>query len=178
MKKLIFLLTALFLGAVLCGCTVAPPLSSPVTQTERKDVSAMTDNEVYDALIDKYFMNLDYEAVPEMSDVQITVLVGLTLDAEVNNGGLCQFFINYPEYVPAVPDCLELLGAYDTKEAYEGYIRDYDIDLNALGGEVSVEAFLEFYEKYPSDDFDEKYYEGEVYRKLIEFGREHWEELF
>lgn len=176
MRKI--LAAVLLLAILLCGCSIFPRLPVPVGLQEGKDISHMSDSELYDALIRKYYVNLSHADIPNMSNVQIAAAVCLALDMEVNEGGLCQFYFNCPYFLHDLPACLELLGAVETRRSFEQFIADNQIDLNDQHRDISIQAYLELYEKYPWEDFDTPYCDGEVYRCLIAFARLHQKELF
>ena len=83
-------------------------------------------------------------------------------DMEVQNGGLCQFFVNSSRDVaPYIIECLNTIGAVNYKKLLSDFIEKYNINLNDLDSFIveDVEEYEAQTERYPFDDFDDKYYE-------------------
>lgn len=86
------------------------------------------------------------------------------LEMEVNNGGLCQFFVNSSRAVaPFVSEYMGIVGAKEHKKLFDGFIRDNGIDLTSLDSfdVEDADEFEEQNERYPFDDYDDKFYELE-----------------
>ena len=102
------------------------------------------------------------------------------LESEVNNGGLCQFFVNSSRMVaPFVSDYLETVGAHEHKKLYDGFVEKYRIDLTDLSffDVEKAEEFAEKAEAYPFDEYDDAFYGMEpIETHLIKFVREHIED--
>ena len=100
----------------------------------------------------------------------------LNLNSEVNNGGLCQFFVNSSRaFAPFVSESLFAVGADKTKELFDNFISENNIDLKDLNSFIitDLSEFAEQNQRYPFDDFDNKYYEiGEINHLLIKYARE------
>ena len=83
------------------------------------------------------------------------------LEVEVNNGGLCQFFVNASRAVaPLVSEYLGMIGAYEQQKLYDDFIGKYHIDVTDLSS-FDIESFEDFtaqYERYPFDEFDDAFY--------------------
>ena len=86
------------------------------------------------------------------------------LEMEVNNGGLCQFFVNSSRMVaPLVSEYMGIIGATEHKKLYDTFIQKYQInvcDLSSFDCET-VEVFQAQYERYPFDEYDNAFYELE-----------------
>jgi len=92
------------------------------------------------------------------------------LEAEVNNGGLCQFFVNSSRLVaPVVSEYMGMVGATEHKKLYDTFIEKYQININDLSSFDSdtVEAFQSQYERYPFDEYDDKFYELEPLQSYL-----------
>ena len=84
---LVLVLAALLMG----GCTFSGNDDLSNCTTPNPDESlAMEDDEMYETLITR-FMGTEPTA---LNQKQLTVAVLITFDAEMMNGGLCQFFAN------------------------------------------------------------------------------------
>lgn len=97
-------------------------------------------------------------------------------EAEVNNGGLCQYFTNSSRATaPYLSEALEIIGAIKHKEHFDKFIDDNNIDVNDLSM-FECEDVDEFEEKtkiFDFDKFDEKFYEiGSIEEYLVKYARE------
>lgn len=84
------------------------------------------------------------------------------LDAEVNNGGLCQFFINSSRMVaPLVSEYMAIIGADEHKQLYDEFVEKYKINLDELSSFDSDdwEEVEKQYERYPFDEYDDAFYD-------------------
>lgn len=83
------------------------------------------------------------------------------LDIEVQNGGLCQFFVNSSRAVaPLISEYLEVIGANDHKLLYDDFVTQNQIDLTDLSS-FEIDDISEYEaqtERYSFDDFDDAYY--------------------
>jgi hypothetical protein len=59
------------------------------------------------------------EFLPQLTTGQRMLLVLGTLDGQVKNGGLTQFFWNYPEYIFEARDAIEILDESELLKNYE-----------------------------------------------------------
>lgn len=103
------------------------------------------------------------------------------LEMEVNNGGLCQFFVNSSRMVaPIVSEYMEIIGATEHKKLYDAFIEKYQInthDLSSFDCET-VEVFQSQYERYPFNEYDDAFYELEpLQNHLIPFVKKHIEKF-
>lgn len=101
------------------------------------------------------------------------------LDMEVQNGGLCQFFVNDSRAVaPLVSECMEIVGADEHKKLYDGFVSKYNIDLENLSSfdSETAEEFIEQYDRFPFDEYDDAFYEAEgIENYLLKFVKENIE---
>lgn len=103
------------------------------------------------------------------------------LEAEVNNGGICQFFANSSRIVaPLVSEYMGIIGATEHKKLYDTFIAKHQInteDLSSFDSET-VDEFQSQYERYPFEEYDDAFYELESLQKcLIPFIREYIDEF-
>lgn len=83
-------------------------------------------------------------------------------DMEVQNGGLCQFFVNSSrEVAPYILKCLRMIEALSYEKLLREFVEKYDIDLRELESFIveEIEDYEAQTERYPFDDFDNAYYE-------------------
>ena len=99
----------------------------------------------------------EFEALPEeMKDLFITSV----LDMEIQNGGLCQFLVNYgSECARRAADSLRAIGFHEMADAYERFVGEQGIKLTSLQGfhSETAEQFSALYRMYPFEQFDEVY---------------------
>lgn len=101
-------------------------------------------------------------ALSEMSTPQKTVYILSMFDMELQNGGLCQFFVNSSRYLaPYVDDCLAIVGAEDHRQMFGKFVSDNKLDLTDLDSfeVLDVEEYAAQTERYDFDSFDNAYYE-------------------
>ncbi len=103
------------------------------------------------------------------------------LETEVNNGGLCQFFVNSSRMVaPFVNDYMEIIGATEHKKLYDAFIEKHQINIRDLSSFdcETVEDFQSKYERYPFDEYDDAFYGLETLQNyLISFVKKHIEKF-
>ena len=141
-----------------------------------EELLALSDEELYNALeIICYFAVYDINDA-DLTNEQRVCSTLLNLDSEVNNGGLCQFFVNSSRALaPFVSESLSVIKADKTKELFDSFISENKIDLKDLNSFIikDLSEFAEQNNRYPFDDFDNKYYEiGEVNDLMIRYARE------
>ncbi len=100
-------------------------------------------------------------------------------EMEVNNGGLCQFFVNSSRMVaPVVSSYMGMIGAIEHKNLYDSFVEKNQIntsDLSSFDCET-VEDFQSQYERYPFYEYDDAFYRLEPLQKhLIAFVKNHIE---
>ena len=155
-KRYLCLLMLLVFGALSLTAAAAEPSAS-----ERMVPVRFTDYE------ELYFAILDITAGPE-TDTHFDSLPGpaqalyiaAILDMEVQNGGLCQFFINGGSvYAARAAQSLQEVGLAPMKTLYESFVSENQIDPAEFDTFHSdkVDAFLTLYDRYPFDDFDDAY---------------------
>ena len=105
----------------------------------------------------------------------------IEFEMEVNNGGLCQFFVNSSrECAPYVSEALNEIGAIDLKKLYDSFISDNKININDLTSFISndIEEYQAQTERFDFDSFDDKFYEYEnLHQQIIEYARKNIEAI-
>ena len=151
-------------------------------QMSASELSKLTDDEIFNAVwtrtenIVSSKENL-LEGFNSLNEEQRIFYAVNYLEMEVNNGGLCQFFVNSSRIVaPVVSDYMGIIGASEHKKLYDTFIEKYQIntyDLSSFDCET-VEVFQSQYERYPFDEYDDVFYELEPLQNyLISFVRKH-----
>ncbi|MBP3291630.1 MAG: DUF4375 domain-containing protein, partial [Clostridia bacterium] len=100
--------------------------------------------------------------INRLTDDEKVFFVLYLFNMEVQNGGLCQFFVNSTSvYAPLISDYLDKVGARDHKLLFDDFVKNNKIDLNDLSF-FDFEDLSEYETKanaYPFDDFDDALYD-------------------
>ena len=127
----------------------------------------LPDDQLFEAV---YFYNLDLiesypdevTALSQISPERRVVYILSIFDMELQNGGLCQFFVNSSRFLaPYVDECLKTVGAEKHRKLFAEFVTNNQIDLNNLDAfKISaVEEYAAKTERYDFDAFDTSYYE-------------------
>jgi len=127
----------------------------------------LTDDRLYEKI---YFRNLDFvesfedeeTALSNMSTERKTVYILSIFDMEIQNGGLCQFFVNSSRSLaPYVEECLETVNAGEHKKLFSEFVADNQIDLEHLESFQcnDFDEYIAQTKRYDFDAFDEAYIE-------------------
>ncbi len=102
-------------------------------------------------------------------------------EMEVNNGGLCQFFVNSSsECAPFVSEALGAIGATELKDLFEQFVKDNGIDVTDLSSFkiTDVEEYEVQTERFDFDKFDNSFYDNEnFHQQAINYFRCNIEQL-
>lgn len=136
----------------------------------KSDLLALSDEDFYDVIV-----CVCEDAVYDILDININeeqkfVYSLINFEAEVNNGGLCQFFVNSSsECAPYISKALDAIGATELKSLFDKFIKDNNIDVNDLSSFKisSVDEFEAQTERFDFDSFDDKFYEDDKFHNLI-----------
>lgn len=127
----------------------------------------------------------DGEDIGALAEPAQVLHVAAMFDAEVQNGGAVQFFVNEgTEYAQRVSSSLRALDLEPIAALYENMLAENEIDpLNLSDFECeSVEDFAALYERYPKmDEFDAAYTdlreELDFEQKMLDYAEKHLETL-
>lgn len=178
-----YIVSWILLLCMLCGCA---SLEEDVPDTKIPDISSMTDEELIMAIGERLWSVVFSAAGPEagfarLTDAQKVVFALNYLDMEVANGGLCQFFANDRGLLsPHISESLKTVGALEHQALFDGFVAAHGIDVQDLTefAFTSIESFVELYDLYPFDEFDDAYYELDALSSyLAEFVRAHPEDF-
>lgn len=103
-------------------------------------------------------INQETPTQPAVSALAFHILC--LFDMEVQNGGLCQFFVNYPHAAPYVVSAFREVGAQAYGVLYEVFCTKNAIDPENLA-EFDIDEKEEYEalcKKYSFSDFDDAYY--------------------
>ncbi len=142
------------------------------TQEENKllhgeDLLTLSDDDLYETI---YFQNLDIAEAAEDEDKESaqftgarkTVYVLGLFDSEIQNGGLCQFFVNSSRSVaPYVIESLRCVGADEHLILFDDFITTNNIDVSDLESfrVFSKRGYIKQTKRFDFDSFDDKYFE-------------------
>lgn len=115
--------------------------------------------------------------------------VAAILDMEIQNGGLCQFFVNCgTDYAPLTAAALRAVGVEPMAELYEAFLSDNDISMeDAAAFEIvnftmdDMDRYAALAKSYPFDAFDDAYmslWESLHFEQaMLDYANAHAEEL-
>lgn len=147
----------------------------------KEGLLALNDDDFYEA-VDCLCEDAVYDIqAPTLLEEQILVYSLNYFLREVNNGGLCQFFVNSSsECAPFISKALEAVGALDIKNLFDKFVKENNINVNDLSSFKidSVGEFVEQTKRYDFDSFDNQFYDNEnLYEQIIDYSRKHIEQL-
>jgi hypothetical protein len=136
-------------------------------QLHGEDLLKLSDDKLFEAvylqtleLVDSF---VDEEAaLKQISPVQRTVYILSIYDMEIQNGGLCQFFVNSSRSLaPHVNPCLKTVGAEAHNQLFAEFVANNQVDLHNLDSfEIAdVKEYAAQTERYDFDAFDNAYFE-------------------
>ena len=139
----------------------------------------LKDDELYKAL--ECFTSDEMYKDPNANEAQKVYSVISFFHSNIVDGSLCKFFVYADvECYQLVPKYLEEIGAYKTKELFDHFVKENEIDLtdDKVFYCYNDDEYLELFELYPFEEFDEPYCESdEVFNSLIEYARINIREL-
>ena len=169
MKRICCLLLALFLLVSLAACSIHPLMSNEKLLT-------LDDDDFFETMMFRCMNPPNGIQAFSATHEQKTYYTLMSFLLEVENGGLCQFFVNSSgECAPYVSDSLEEVGALALKKRYDDFIADNQLDVNDLSffqteGSRDYEALTKMFD---FDSFDDVFYEDEDLRQIIiDYARE------
>jgi hypothetical protein len=122
----------------------------------------------YNDYDDLYFAILNITSGPQddthfdlLSESAQALYAAAIFNAEIMNGGLCQFFINCGSgYAARVTNTLNAIGLGKIGELYESFLTDHQItlaDIDSFTITTTTEESIKQYTRYPFDDFNNAY---------------------
>ena len=179
MKKRIVLLVLVSL--LMSGCLFPSDNGgSANTALYAEEILTMNDNDLYSVLVTN-FMGIDPST---LNQKQQTVAALVTFDAEMMNGGLCQFFVNdHVGCAQYVGEALGEVGARSLQTHYTSFIDQNAIDLTKMDSFriLSIQGYQKQYERFPYEAFDTAF--SEIYQTenlgdlLLSYVRLHSDEI-
>ena len=171
-------------------------LKTSIAQQQEKDamaltmtaeeLSALSDDDLLQAVFARIHRIVDSHAdisagFQALNQAQRIVYAVNYLEMEVNNGGLCQFFVNSSRMLaPVVSEYMGILGAAEHKQLYDDFIKNHQINVHDLSSFAinSIADFQERFERYPFSEYDDVFYKmAPLEQHLLPFIREHIDQM-
>ncbi len=157
---LVLLLSFIMLFLTSCGILKTKELHG-------EELKKLSDDALFEAV---YLQTLDVvdsfpdeeTAFTRISIEQKTVYVLSIYDMEIQNGGLCQFFVNSSRSLaPYIQENLDIIGATEHKKLFADFIQSNNIDINNLDSFIisDIKDYEAQTKRYDFDSFDNKYIE-------------------
>ncbi len=136
-------------------------------QLHGEDLRTLSDDDLFETIC---FQNIDIADAAEDEDKELeqftgarkTVYILSLFDSEIQNGGLCQFFVNSSRIVaPYVLESLKRVGAQEHLNLFKEFITTNNIDVSDLESfkVFSKRGYIKQTKRFDFDSFDDKYYE-------------------
>lgn len=133
-----------------------------------EELMSLNDEDLSSALearIDKE-IEKDYEEPKKcleiLNEEKQVIYILKYFDEEVQNGGLCQFFVNSSRVLaPYISETLGSVGADKYRKLYNDFVDENNIDLTDLSSFIieDTKEYEKQYERYDFDKFDDAFYE-------------------
>jgi hypothetical protein len=152
-----------------------------IRSMSKEDILAFNNEEFFDA-IECVCKDAVFDITSsDINEEQKLVYSLNKFEAEVNNGGLCQFFVNSSsECAPYISKALEIIGAFSLKDLFDNFIVTNNIDVNDLSSFKisSIDDYEEQTQRYDFDSFDDKFYEDKnLHQQIIDYSRKNIDKL-
>lgn len=147
----------------------------------KTDLLALDDEQFFDA-IECVCEDAVYDInATDLTEEQRLVYCLNKFEAEVNNGGLCQFFVNSSsECAPYISKALNIIGAIELKTLFDSFIKENNIDVNDLSSFkiTDINEYGAQTKRFDFDSFDDKFYEDEnLHQQIIDYCRKNIEQI-
>lgn len=179
-KRILWLIMIDLVALLMSGCTLSSNDVSSNNTAKTGEICATENYDMYDTLVMRFM-----DANPNtLNQKQLTVAALITFDAEMMNGGLCQFLINdYQGYARYVGDALTEVGAPEMQKHYTSFLSQNEIDVTKMDSFciASIEDYLKQLKRFPYEEFDKTFseiYEQEnLWNLLIAYVQRYEEEI-
>ena len=151
-----------------------------------EDLLALSDDDLFETI---YLQNLDIageaedeeKEIAQFSGARRTVYILGLFDAEIQNGGLCQFFVNSSRVVaPYVGEALKDVGADEHQNLFDTFVTANNIDVSDLESFkiFSIRGFKKQSKRFDFDSFDDQYYKlPALQENVVEYIKKHINEF-
>lgn len=129
-------------------------------------LKALQDGELFEAVLIRTESKVDQagyflDGIRALSHEEQVFYIASYYETEVNNGGLCQYFVNSSrETAPFLAECLTEIGAEDHRKLFVDFVTDNRIELDDLSSFMidDINEFEEQEARYPFDAFDNAFF--------------------
>jgi len=131
-------------------------------EADIEDLVKLDDHDLYEAIGDRLLSKIDVDKNYEISfsslgEYEQTFWVVYEFDAEVLNGGLCQYFGNTRgRYCGRIVDDLKKIGADDYASLYSDFVKENKINGDEFANDLN-EDWETSYNKYSYESFDDAF---------------------
>ena len=134
-------------------------------EADIEELVKLDDHDLYEAIGARILSKIDFGNYEEsffgLNEYEKCFWVVYEFDAEVLNGGLCQYFGNTQgRDCDIIVDNLKAIGADDYASLYVDFVKENKIDAKEFADGWS-ESWEKSYNKYPYDSFDDAF--GKLY---------------
>lgn len=153
-----------------------------IRRMPRAELMAMDDSDFFEAMeIVCEDAVYDLKEQRDLPEALIFAYTLIKLEVEVNNGGLCQFFVNSSrDCAPFVSDALAAVGALETRSHFERFVAENGIDVRELSSfRISrLEEFEARTKRFDFDAFDDRFYEDNtLHQRIVDYLRSNVEQI-
>lgn len=131
-----------------------------------EDLLALNDEELVSALDMRIMKETDFveplECLKKLNEEKKVVYILTYFDQEMQNGGLCQFFVNSSrDIAPFISENMGIVGADKYKKLFDDFVEENSIDLTDLDSFIieDTKEYEKQYVRYDFDKFDDAFYE-------------------
>ena len=134
-------------------------------EADIEELIKLDDHDLYEAIGARLLSEIDFDNYEEsfsaLNECEQTFWVVYEFDAEVLNGGLCQYFGNSQgRDFNRIVDDLNKIGAEDYASLYSDFVKENKIDAEEFKDGWN-ESWETSYNKYPYESFDDAF--GKIY---------------
>ena len=134
-------------------------------EADIEELIKLEDHDLYEAIGARILAKIDFDnyesSFSALNEYEQTFWVVYEFDAEVLNGGLCQYFGNTRgRDFNRIADDLKVVGAEDYASLYTDFVKENEINGDEFADGVN-EDWETSYNKYPYDKFDDAF--GKLY---------------
>ena len=150
-----------------------------IREMGKENLLALEDEDFYEAMIclcdDAVY---DIKAAG-LTKEQILAYSLYMFEMEVNNGGLCQFFVNSSsDCAPFISEALEAIGATELRNSFEQFVNDVDEKIASVDVSKQLKEYEAQTKRFDFDSFDERFYDNEdFHQQVIDYFRCNVEQL-
>lgn len=134
-------------------------------EADIEELIKLDDHDLYEAIGARLLSEIDFDnyesSFASLNECEQTFWVVYEFDAEVLNGGLCQYFGNTQgRDCDRIVDDLKKIGAEDYASLYSDFVKDNKINGDEFANDLN-EDWETCYNKYPYESFDDAF--GKIY---------------